>query len=318
MKKMISCDWGTSTLRLRLVDMDKAAVLGELMNGEGISPTFHAWTNLSLMEADRLPFYLSVIKGPLSLLEEQVNYSLAGLPVVISGMASSNMGMLELPYKELPFSTNGHDLCCRFLPATALFDHRVLVISGGKTTLDVMRGEETQLIGCAPSDGVYIFPGTHSKHIWVNERSALSLKTYMTGEFFSLLSKNGILAGSVSEKGSLFDGSDLECFEAGVKEGAHSNLLHSAFLVRTNHLLGKYTKEENYYYLSGLLIGSEIKDLPGQGLPMTVVGNESQKGYYLTAFRTLGMFDVQFVDASDAVIKGQSKIYTYHEKAITA
>ncbi len=65
-----------------------------------------------------------------------------------------------------------------------------------------MRGEETQLIGCLKSgkqDGFFIFPGTHSKHVEVEDGMVKDFKTYMTGEFFELLSQKSILLNSVEE-----------------------------------------------------------------------------------------------------------------------
>jgi 2-dehydro-3-deoxygalactonokinase len=38
-------------------------------------------------------------------------------------------------------------------------------------------------------------------------------------------------------------------------------LLHESFLVRTNDLLGKMSRKENLAYLSGLLIGEELKNI---------------------------------------------------------
>src|SRR5450432_1404958 len=120
-------------------------------------------------------------------------------------MASSTLGMVELPYKELPFLADGSDLRVETIYANGLFHHDVLLISGARTGDDVMRGEETQLVGCALGAGyatqageqVFIFPGTHSKHVVVREGRVIAFKTYMTGEFFELLSKKSILAGDV-------------------------------------------------------------------------------------------------------------------------
>lgn len=126
-----------------------------------------------------------------------------------------------------------------------------------------MRGEETQLIGCISElknevdRQIFILPGTHSKHITVKNRQVTSFKTYMTGELFSLLSKNSVLSTAIEKAIT----SDFKSFKEGVKHSTKSNLLHSIFRVRTNHLFEIHTKKENFNYLSGLLIGTELLDL---------------------------------------------------------
>jgi 2-dehydro-3-deoxygalactonokinase len=228
-------------------------------------------------------------------------------------MASSNIGMMELPYKELPFNADGSDLHVKIIEASDEFKHEILLISGAKTASDVMRGEETQLSGCGKissrKEQIFIFPGTHSKHIVIKENQAIDFKTYMTGEFFSLLSKNSILSGNVEETDSSLDGTILKNFEDGVANSQQHNLLHASFLTRTNGLFNRNTKNENYFYLSGLLIGTELKDLIHERYPINIVCNETQKKFYLAAFQKLGITGIQFQDAVSATLKGQYRIY---------
>ncbi len=179
-----------------------------------------------------------------------------------------------------------------------------------------MRGEETQLAGCrklnSKEEQVFIFPGTHSKHIVTKENEVIDFKTYMTGEFFSLLSKNSILSGNVEESDNLLEGDTLKNFEEGVESSLLHNLLHASFFVRTNGLFNRKTKKGNYFYLSGLLIGTELKDLFKTKTPITLVCNETQKNYYLAAFRKLGIAGVEFQDATVATVNGQCNIYNSH------
>ena len=103
MKEIISCDWGTTVLRTRLVDSDKQSVLAEVVSDQGISATCDLWKQSGMAEENRLLFYLKVIKNQVDILERQLGFSLKDQHLVISGMASSNIGMMELPYKEVPF-----------------------------------------------------------------------------------------------------------------------------------------------------------------------------------------------------------------------
>src|ERR1700733_4756679 len=256
MDKMISCDWGTSSFRLRLINSSDLSILAARSSAQGIVATHALWNAQPAGGQNRLSFYQAILRDAIKSIERELGLSLGGVPLVISGMASSTLGMLELPYKELPFSTDGSDLLTETLSANDLFNHDTILISGARTADDVMRGEETQLVGCElglggtdsgtvgfeqPGSGgeeVFIFPGTHSKHVMVREARAVTFKTYMTGEFFELLSKKSILAGDVEleEAAGRREGSGNRTarFEEGVREGAGGNLLHGSFLVRTN------------------------------------------------------------------------------------
>ncbi len=200
---------------------------------------------------------------------------------------------------------------------TGNFRHDVIIISGAKTASDVMRGEEAQLIGCdfnSDEEHIYIFPGTHSKHVTVKNQKVIDFKTYMTGEFFHLLSNDSILSGSVKENKLSFTGSILKSFEEGVAQSNHDNLLHNAFLVRTNQLFDHYTKEENYFYLSGLLIGTELRELVHRSIPLTVVGNEAMRKYYVAALEKSGINNAKIIDADESLVKGHCKVYNVFQK----
>jgi 2-dehydro-3-deoxygalactonokinase len=235
--------------------------------------------------------------------------------------------MIELPYKELPVDISGQELHKVILPASDRFPHTMLIVSGVRTADDVMRGEETQLIGClleeqgrqgpvgaAQNDeGIYLFPGTHSKHIRVKEDKIVGFTTYMTGEFFHLLSQKSILAGSVT---ATDDKDYRKSFEKGVEDSVETGLLHGSFLVRTHHLFGRWSREENYNYLSGLLIGEELKDLVKAGLPVTIVGSEPQKYYYSLGCALLNITVAGCFDADQALVRGHVKLYGLYKSEI--
>jgi 2-dehydro-3-deoxygalactonokinase len=256
-------------------------------------------------------FYQSIIADQLGKLQEKVAFSLRDMPVIISGMASSNIGMVELPYKMLPFAVDGSDLELKRIAATESFRHETIIVSGARTHHDVMRGEEIQLIGCdirSDEEHIYILPGTHSKHVTVKDNRVIDFKTYMTGEFFHLLSQQSILSKSVEEDRQQLSGDNLKGFEEGVMRSTHDNLLHNAFLVRTNHLFGQLTKEVNYHYLSGLLIGTELKELAKGKTSLTVVGNEVMGKYYAVALQRLGNTNFETMDVDIALVKGHCKM----------
>jgi 2-dehydro-3-deoxygalactonokinase len=317
MPKFISCDWGTSALRLRVIETNTGTVLAEVAGLPGISATFELWKQSGKKEGERVFFYQSVLNEKIIKLEEELNFSLQDVPLVISGMASSNMGMMELSYKEIPFDADGHDLYVKTIEATDDFKHKTLVVSGATTANDVMRGEETQLIGCLngndKEDQLFIFPGTHSKHVKVKNGKVVDFKTYMTGEFFDLLSKRSILSDAVEESNRSLNDANLKSFEDGVTDSLHINILHGSFLVRTNYLMKKLSKEENYHYLSGFLVGTELKELINTRLPLIVVSDELLIKLYSIALRKLGINDSRYEEAGKAVVKGHCKIYALYK-----
>jgi 2-dehydro-3-deoxygalactonokinase len=328
--QFLSLDWGTSSFRLRLVEAASLQVIAGEISDQGIAGTFHKWKETQHEEpAARISFYTQVMAVHIATLEKRLGRSLRGLPLLLSGMASSSIGLLELPYRHLPFAIDGTGMKPHLIKAGPAFPHDIFLISGVRSENDVMRGEETQLIGAIPQgvtqaqDGVFIFPGTHSKHMVVQGNQVVAFKTYMTGEFFDLLAKKSILNATVSRPAGLPGREGEGGFEKGVREAVGANLLHAAFLVRTNHLFGVLNPEENFNYLSGLLIGTELQELlqyPG-GI-IYLFGGAKLKTYYEAALQALGLadkvhsFPAQWVDES--VIRGQYRIFQHFEQEDTS
>ncbi len=302
----LSCDWGTSSFRLSLVDAENFRVIESAGTNKGILPAYNYWIETTNADpAARVAFYLNIIKEQITALEEKTGSSLDGIPLLISGMASSSVGMMPLPYHEIPFFIDGSDILSEYFPETSQFKHDILLISGVSTEDDVMRGEETQLIGMFQEaadfqgDRLFIFPGTHSKHIIVNGKQAVSFKTYMTGEFFDLLSKKSILHAGLEEGDILQAGHPKENFEKAVREGAS-------------------TKTENYHYLSGLLIGAELGEIVhNDTIEIYLCCGAKLKVHYETALEALGLKKVHSFSAASvekAAMIGQYKIYEKYIK----
>jgi len=313
----LSCDWGTSSFRLKLITIPALQILSEENSDTGIATVFAAWSKRAEKDqARRQLFYLKVLASYIKNMERETGISLAHVPVVLSGMASSTIGIVDVPYTHLPFAIDGSNINTNLIKEDKVFAHDVLIISGTRNSDDVMRGEETQLIGCMDenpvadsADQLYIFPGTHSKHIHVKNGAVVSFSTYMTGEFFALLSKQSILHTAVEKHAGI---EPTNSFIKGVKEAVNGNLLHTAFMVRTNDLFKKLNKEENYDYLSGLLIGTELKDILKVEADVSLCCNSNIEKYYSAALAALGLNDKvriippEKVDRS--VIVGQYKI----------
>lgn len=306
-----SCDWGTSSFRLRLVDTT-LQIKAESSSNEGVARVFEDWQH-NKHKNERLHFYQSVLRHHIGKIEADLNCTLNDLPVVVSGMASSTIGMMELPYKHLPFLATGKDLSYEVLNSTEWFRHPVVLVSGVRSERDVMRGEETQLAGCVEDANsqkqVYVFPGTHSKHVIVEKGYATSFETYMTGEFFHLLSEDSILSKSIRAGSELESVENDSSFQKGILDSRQQNLLHNSFMVRTNDLFRYYSKEQNYWYLSGLVIGTELNALVQNFVgSISIVGQDILAQSYKRGFEALGVEAVRMVDVSKALIRAHAMI----------
>ena len=318
MKKFLSCDWGTTSLRLRLFDPLERTIAAVESGNDGILATYEGWKNAGANAETRVEFYRSVLLPYVVRLQAQVKEDLQELPMIISGMASSSIGLSVLPYSRLPFSLTGEGLQTQHFNRENAFNE-ILLISGVRSSADVMRGEETELIGLAELDlntsagGLYIFPGTHSKHITVSNKRATAFQTFMTGEVFALLSEKSILRSAMHACELTAPGAEA-AFKRGVEDAGEHNLLHRIFTLRANELFGIGSPEENFYYLSGLLIGYELSGLHGSAGEEIILCSQGRLNtLYQTALRILGhekktrTFSAE--TANIAVAVGQFKIY---------
>ena len=176
-------DWGTSRFRLWLVD-GNGHVLAEKRSDDGLDTSRAQW------------FYGETLEGHLSALGAP-----ADLPVIICGMAGSRQGWVEANYVPVPA-----DLKAILSGAVKIEDiaRDVRIIPGlsqSGSSPNVMRGEETQLLGAILdrnlSNEIIAMPGTHSKWVELEEGRAKSFSTYLTGELYALLASQSILRHSV-------------------------------------------------------------------------------------------------------------------------
>lgn len=254
---IIAGDWGTSRLRLSLC-LDGRVL--EMRQGPGIG----------------------ALSGPP---EETLRALIAGwrdrygpVPLVLSGMAGSRNGWKETPY--LPCPTDLRTLSQAALRFEA-DGARVAIAPGLSCTgrlgsPDLMRGEETQIAGALAlepglSTGCHLLclPGTHTKWVWLEEGRVRDFLTALTGELFALLRDGSTLtrarrSGIPAETSDPARESDdskngFECgLEAAAALGAAS-LLHALFAVRSRQLIEDRSQAWAVSYLSGLMIGADVR-----------------------------------------------------------
>lgn len=221
------------------------------------------------------------------------------LPIIMSGMIGSRQGWKEAAYAPCPAGRNELAGAVCELNTAELGLLRIVpgICANHGSWPDVMRGEETQIIGALESgkseDGHFVLPGTHSKWITVSRGRITNFTTFMTGELFAALRDHTILGRTMqADKSDAARNNGVPPgFEAGLGAAADLSgpgaLLSRLFSVRTLTLFDRLTSAESEGFLSGLLIGAEILEAKPQG-PVTIIASERLTRPYAVALRHYG------------------------------
>ena len=270
-RKLLAVDWGTSSLRGALISSD-GVVLDKRAFPQGIMQVAHGQFQ--------------------HVFEQRFGDWITGNTLcLISGMAGSRQGWREAPYCPCP---SGFEDIAQHLQW--IEKDRIGIVPGLSTfndqTPDVMRGEEIQIFGALSNlqrtNAEFVLPGTHSKWAMVTDGQIQSFKTFMTGEFYALLSQHSILA-----KTCLPDAPwKKDVFLEGVMQSQKSGgLLHHTFSARSLALFEKLNPAQSSSYISGLLIGEEIKSArspqTGTNEHLFILGNSQLTQRYACALAAL-------------------------------
>ncbi len=246
MSSILAVDWGTSSFRLMHVG-EGGKVLVQIMSDQGISviPT-----------DDALDYLLAQV--------EQLSQScgdLTEIPIVLCGMIGSSIGIQEVAYANCPMDP---DVLSDNLTRIENTSKAAYIVPGLKNHSalglpDVMRGEETQIVGWLSEaddqnlqESTLCLPGTHSKWVHVKSGKAVEFHSVLTGELFAVLKRHSILVNNLQTE-------DKAAFIDGVNTSKSPvSLPHLLFSTRSKMLFGDHDSSSTSSYLSGLLIGSEI------------------------------------------------------------
>ncbi len=287
----VAVDWGTSSFRLWLVDREGRA-LAERRSEEG-------------MTAAAGPGFAVVLQSHLDAVAAAVD-----LPVLICGMAGARQGWVEAGYVDAParlaavleraVAVPGQARDVRILPGIAQRD---------PAAPDVMRGEETQLLGAlgvdAAGDALVCMPGTHSKWVTMRGGRVERFATFMTGELFGAVAQHTILSHAVAGADDL---EDSAAFAAAVVAACENpaRVANFLFRVRSRQLLFGGKAEAARETISGTLIGMELAaGLAGDArkVPVTLIASGRLARLYKLALESLSV-PVRPLDADDAVRRG--------------
>lgn len=287
-------DWGTSSFRLWIVD-PLGMVLAGRRSDEGLKAVPQGGF------AGILETHLSALGAP------------ANLPVVVCGMAGARQGWVEARYCDLPASLN--DLAGMAVGVPGL-SRDVRIVPGlaqrNAASPDVMRGEETQLLGIAgvmSGEMTACLPGTHCKWVTLKAGVVTGFRTFMTGELYSVISRQTILAGSQLQGGTDFS---PDAFATGIAKALAlpAELTSSLFAIRAGELLGYQNARDAGSTISGLLIGAETAVAKANGWtngPVRLIASGTLRSRYQEAFAIAGI-DHAASDAEQCVIDGLNAI----------
>ena len=213
---------------------------------------------------------------------------------LISGMAGSRQGWQEAPYCPCPagFAELGQHLLWLQPDRIALVPGLSCSGADALNTPDVMRGEEVQIFGALQLTGrdsaTLVLPGTHSKWVQVHSGRVMQFQTFMTGEVFALMSQHSILGKTLDLNGAF----DEAIFLQGVGQSQQSgSVLHHLFAVRTLGLFDRLSTAQLPSYLSGLLIGEELRTqtVNADSGPVILIGSDTLTRRYSLALQQLGI-----------------------------
>jgi 2-dehydro-3-deoxygalactonokinase len=284
----IAADWGTTNLRVWAMSSQ-----GQIIDGK---QSTDGMGTIAKRDGNFEGALLALIEPWLS---ER------SLPIIACGMVGAKQGWQEVPYAKAP--------CSPTTPLTQIqtqSDKIEVYIHSGvsqEQPADVMRGEETQVSGLLAEhphfEGLVCLPGTHSKWVVIRNGTIQSFRTYLTGEIFSLLSKQSILRLTTSDEGW-----DDIAFHQGVIEAYEypEQLLSDCFALRAESLLHNLDPISAHSQLSGLVIGHELSgalsavENPNSIALISSIGHSLN---YKTALEALGQ-PVQEYSATELTLSG--------------
>ncbi len=272
-RPLIAIDWGTSSLRgARLGESGQVLESREFPRGILTVPT-------GQFEAVFQELFGDWLQQPHAL-------------CLISGMAGSRQGWQEAPYCPCPagFAELGKHLLWLQPGRIALVPGLSCLGADALHTPDVMRGEEVQIFGALQLAGrdsaTLVLPGTHSKWVQVQGGRVTQFQTFMTGEVFALMSQHSILGKTLDLQGAFDEAAFLQGIDQSQQAGS---VLHHLFAVRTLGLFERLSAAQLASYLSGLLIGEELRAqaVSNDAAPLILIGSVALTLRYTLALQHL-------------------------------
>jgi 2-dehydro-3-deoxygalactonokinase len=299
----IAGDWGTSNLRLFLC------------SDEGKPLAHKAGPGAAAVDA---PF-----PRVLSALVSDWQREHGELPIVLCGMVGSSIGWTQVPYVPCPASASQIAARC-----VALEGGRVRIVPGLSCTNrlaapDVMRGEETQILGALQLDAalrrgqhLLCLPGTHTKWVAINDGVVRDFLTAPAGELYSLLAQHSVLVTDTpgsQRPAAVSDGAGFVRGLEQVRLFPEADLVQRVFQCRSRRLTGDLAPQDAPAFLSGLLIGSDAQSAlrlmtQGTAANVHVIGTPQLTRLYAQALAAFGAVPRE-INGEAAALAGLMQIH---------
>jgi len=257
--------------------------------------------------------YKNMLKEGISALLKK--YNVKPKRILASGMITSEFGLLKLGHIKAPAGITELSQSMEEKVFSEISDIPFSFIRGVKMegceldSIDIMRGEETEIFGVAVSDGVFVLTGSHSKIITVKNGKIIDFKTMLTGEMLESLASNTILSASLDLKSDIMDEYLIKGFEYCKAHGINESL----FKVRVLDTIVQKSKDEIYSFYVGAVLSHEIEYILSVKTDRIVVcGNRYIKEAEYVLLKELSTSSVEMMsddDVSDCVALGAVKIY---------
>ena len=274
--RLIALDWGTSSARLYVLGSHGDVV------GERAAPL-----GVQRITDGRFGEALATLCAGIAD---------ANVPQIACGMIGSRQGWVEAPYRDCPADFDAIASSLTKVKGTNLTIIPGLICRAADGTPDVMRGEETQVLGALSQDAarrqVFVLPGTHSKWVVAGARGIERFATFVSGELFAVLREHSILGRLATE------GCDEDAFDEGVRHSLRETAAptHDLFSARTRALTDELASGSIADYLSGLLIGAEahagdrwLDRQAMKGVAVTLIGEPALVERYRKALAIAGI-----------------------------
>jgi 2-dehydro-3-deoxygalactonokinase len=287
--RLIGLDWGTSSLR--------AYLLGE--NGHVLDTRSQPWGILHTPNGDFAQAFRDLVGD--------WRQQWPSVPAIAAGMIGSRQGWREVPYADCPADVES------LAKGLLTFDSgcgELSLIPGVMqrgALPNVLRGEETQIFGALTLEpglaehALLVLPGTHSKWATIRDNRLDQFSTYMTGELFAVLREHSILGRPAREEGSESSG---EAFLRGLtnaRDSGAEGVIGRLFTTRSLFLAGDLSARHSLDYLSGLLIGEELRSVVASlnGTvcpPLVLIGDPALCQRYQEALAFFEITDVSLLE----------------------
>ena len=300
----ISVDSGTTNTRIALVKDNK--IIKTLKYNVGASKSIGDGTLLK----NALKEGISKLLAENNLTEKNVT------KIIASGMITSEFGLVGIPHLELPVGKEdlSKNLFEKSFPEISsvpfTFVRGIKSFDGNFENTDMVRGEETEIMGILKGEGIYLLAGSHTKLISVDkEEKIVAVKTLLTGELIAAVSGNTILKDAIDLSAS---GLTEEYLLAGYNYAAEKGIGDALFKVRILKNLFNKTSSEVYSFFMGAILSDDINAVLNSGINRVVISGtkyiRTPIAIILRKISNLNITEISETESEQATVRGQINI----------